>query len=109
MATAHSAGASRALSSCGRGLLGLGRALGETVAVSMLIGNRHEFAASLLAPGYTMAAVIVNEYTEATTDIHFSALGYVAFLLFLVTVLVNAGARLLIWKVVKGQSGGAST
>jgi phosphate transport system permease protein len=90
-------------------ILGLGRALGETVAVSMLIGNRHEFAASLLAPGYTMAAVIVNEYTEATTDIHFSALGYVAFLLFLVTVLVNAGARLLIWKVVKGQSGGAST
>jgi phosphate transport system permease protein len=86
-------------------ILGLGRALGETVAVSMVIGNRHEFAASLFAPGYTMASVIVNEFTEATTDIHFSALGYVAFLLFCVTVLVNAGAQLLIWRVVKGRGG----
>jgi phosphate transport system permease protein len=87
-------------------ILGLGRALGETMAVTMLIGNRHEIAASLFAPGYTMAAVIANEFSEAATDIHFSALTYVAFVLFLVTVLVNAGARLLIWKVSRGAPSG---
>lgn len=79
-------------------ILGLGRALGETMAVTMLIGNRHEIASSLFAPGYTMAAVIANEFSEAATDIHFSALTYVALVLFLVTVLVNGAARLLIWK-----------
>src|SRR5215217_3934227 len=80
-------------------ILGLGRALGETMAVTMLIGNRHEVAASLFAPGYTMAAVIANEFAEAGTDIHFAALSYVALVLFVITVLVNAGARLLIWRV----------
>ena len=89
-------------------ILGLGRALGETMAVTMLIGNRHEIVASLFAPGYTMAAAIANEFSEATTDIHFSALAYVALVLFAVTVVVNAAARLLIWKVSKGRpSGGA--
>ncbi|HEX7023525.1 MAG TPA: phosphate ABC transporter permease subunit PstC [Gemmatimonadales bacterium] len=89
-------------------ILGLGRALGETMAVTMLIGNRHEIAASLFAPGYTMAAAIANEFSEAATDMHFSALAYVALVLFCVTVLVNAGARLLIWRVSKGRpSGGA--
>jgi phosphate transport system permease protein len=87
-------------------ILGLGRALGETMAVTMLIGNRHEIAASLFAPGYTMAAVIANEFSEAATDIHFSALTYVAFVLFLVTVLVNAAARLLIWKVSRSAPSG---
>jgi len=87
-------------------ILGLGRALGETMAVTMLIGNRHEIAASLFAPGYTMAAVIANEFTEAATDIHFSALTYVAFTLFFVTVLVNAAARLLIWRVSRGRPSG---
>lgn len=87
-------------------ILGLGRALGETMAVTMLIGNRNEIAASLFAPGYTMAAVIANEFTEAATDIHFAALAYVALVLFGITVLVNAGARLLIWRVSKGQMGG---
>ena len=66
-------------------ILGLGRALGETMAVTMLIGNRHEIAASLFAPGYTMAAAIANEFTEAGTDLHFAALAYVALVLFLVT------------------------
>lgn len=80
-------------------VLGLGRALGETMAVAMLIGNRHEVSASLFAPGYTMAAVIANEFSEATSDMHFAALAYVALVLFVVTVLVNAGARLLIWRV----------
>ena len=65
-------------------ILGLGRALGETMAVTMLIGNRHEIVASLFAPGYTMAAVIANEFSEASTDLHFSALTYVAFTLFMV-------------------------
>ena len=87
-------------------ILGLGRALGETMAVTMLIGNRMEIAASLFAPGYTMAAVIANEFSEATSDIHFAALTYVALVLFVVTVLVNALARLLIWRVSKGQVGG---
>ncbi len=88
-------------------ILGLGRALGETMAVTMLIGNRHEIAASLFAPGYTMAAAIANEFTEAVGDMHLSALAYVAFLLFVVTVLVNAGARLLIWRVAKGSGVGS--
>lgn len=87
-------------------ILGLGRALGETMAVTMVIGNRHEIAASLFAPGYTMAAAIANEFTEAVEDIHLSALTYVALALFMVTVLVNAGARLLIWRVARGAPSG---
>ena len=89
-------------------ILGLGRALGETMAVTMLIGNRHEIAASLFAPGYTMAAAIANEFTEAVGDMHLSALAYVAFVLFVVTVVVNAGARLLIWRVARGSGAGSS-
>jgi phosphate transport system permease protein len=88
-------------------ILGLGRALGETMAVTMLIGNRHEIAASLFAPGYTMAAAIANEFSEAATDMHFSALAYVAFVLFVLTVIVNAGARLLIWRVARGSAIGS--
>jgi phosphate transport system permease protein len=89
-------------------ILGLGRALGETMAVTMLIGNRHEIAASLFAPGYTMAAAIANEFSEAVGNLHLSALAYVAFLLFLVTVIVNAGARILIWRVAHGSGAGSS-
>jgi phosphate transport system permease protein len=88
-------------------ILGLGRALGETMAVTLLIGNRHEIAASLFAPGYTMAAVIANEFTEAATDMHFSALTYVALVLFVLTVVVNAGARILIWRVARGSAVGS--
>jgi phosphate transport system permease protein len=87
-------------------ILGLGRALGETMAVTMLIGNRHDLSTSLFAPGYTMAAAIANEFSEAVTDIHLSALAYVALLLFVVTVIVNALARLLIWRVTRGVQGG---
>jgi phosphate transport system permease protein len=87
-------------------ILGLGRALGETMAVTMLIGNRHDLSTSLFAPGYTMAAAIANEFSEAVTDIHLSALAYVALLLFAVTVVVNALARLLIWRVTRGVQGG---
>jgi len=88
-------------------ILGLGRALGETMAVTMLIGNRHEIAASLFAPGYTMAAAIANEFAEASSSMHYSALAYVAFVLFLLTVAVNAGARILIWRVARGSAVGS--
>ena len=82
-------------------MLGLGRALGETMAVTMLIGNRHEIAASLFAPGYTMASLIANEFSEATGDLHLSALMAVGFVLLLVTFLVNAIARWLVWQTAR--------
>ncbi|HUI08320.1 MAG TPA: phosphate ABC transporter permease subunit PstC [Verrucomicrobiae bacterium] len=81
---------------CGAVILGLGRALGETMAVTMVIGNRPEIAASLLAPGYTLASVIANEFTEATTDMYLSALFEVGLVLFGVTILTNILAQLLI-------------
>ena len=77
-------------------ILGLGRALGETMAVTMLIGNRHEISASLFAPGYTMASLIANEFSEATTDIHVSALMAVGFVLLLITFVVNGIARWMV-------------
>jgi phosphate transport system permease protein len=80
-------------------LLGLGRALGETMAVTMVIGNRPQISLSLFAPGYTMASVIANEFTEATSDLYVAALVEVGLVLFAVTVAVNAFARLLIWTV----------
>jgi len=80
-------------------ILGLGRALGETMAVTMVVGNRHEIAASLFAPGYTMASLIANEFSEATNDLHLSALMAVGATLFAVTLVVNAGARWLVWRV----------
>lgn len=76
--------------------LALGRALGETMAVTMVIGNRPEIAASLFAPGYTMAAVIANEFTEATGDLYLHALVEVGLVLFVLTMIINAIARLLI-------------
>ncbi len=76
--------------------LALGRALGETMAVTMVIGNRPEIASSLFAPGYSMAAVIANEFTEATGDLYLSALIEVGLVLFVLTMIVNAAARLLI-------------
>jgi len=83
-------------------ILGLGRALGETMAVTMLIGNRHEISASLFAPGYTMASLIANEFSEATGDLHLSALMAVGATLFAVTLVVNAIARWLVWRVSRG-------
>lgn len=84
-------------------ILGLGRALGETMAVTMVIGNRPEIAKSLFAPGYTMASVLANEFTEATGDVYLSALIEVGLALFLVTIVVNALARLMVWSVTRGQ------
>jgi len=83
-------------------ILGLGRALGETMAVTMVIGNRAEIARSLFAPGYTMASVIANEFTEATGDVYLSALVEVGLALFLVTIIVNILAQLLVWSVTRG-------
>ncbi len=77
-------------------VLGLGRALGETMAVTMVIGNRPEISASLFAPGYTMASVLANEYTEATSDLYLSALSEIGLLLFAVTLALNVAARLLV-------------
>jgi phosphate transport system permease protein len=84
-------------------ILGLGRALGETMAVTMVIGNRPEISKSLLAPGYTMASVIANEFSEATSDKYLSALVEVGLALFLVTIIVNVLAQFLVWSVTRGM------
>ncbi len=79
--------------------LALGRALGETMAVTMVIGNRPEVAASLLAPGYTMAAVLANELTEATSDLYVNTLIQIGLVLFVITILANAIGRLILYKM----------
>jgi len=80
----------------GAAVLGLGRALGETMAVTMVIGNRPDISASLFAPGYTLASVIANEFTEATTDLYLSSLFELGLVLLAMTILVNALAQLLL-------------
>jgi phosphate transport system permease protein len=80
-------------------MLGLGRALGETMAVTMVIGNNPQVSASLFAPQYTMAAVIANEFTEAADDLYLHALVEIGLVLFLITIVVNALSRLLLWRV----------
>jgi phosphate transport system permease protein len=80
-------------------ILALGRALGETIATTMVIGNKPAIAASLFAPSYTLASVIANEFTEATSDIYLSALIELGLLLFLVSMIVNGVAQLLTWTV----------
>jgi phosphate transport system permease protein len=84
--------------------LALGRALGETMAVTMVIGNVPQLAASLLAPGYTMAAVLANEFTEATSDLYVHALVEIGLVLFGITILVNGLGRLVLMNM-KGHSG----
>lgn len=84
-------------------ILGLGRALGETMAVTMVIGNSPDIARSLFAPGYTMASVIANELNEAMTSLHRSALIEIGLALFIVTLIVNAFARLLVWTSKRGM------
>jgi len=80
-------------------MLGLGRALGETMAVTMVIGNNPQVSLSLFAPQYTMAAVIANEFTEAADDLYLHALVEIGLVLFLITVVINALSRFLIWRV----------
>ncbi len=86
-------------------ILGLGRALGETMAVAMTIGNHAVISKSLFAPGNTLASAIANEFSEATDDLYLSALIEIGLALFLVTIVVNAIARLLVWVVTRGQPG----
>jgi phosphate transport system permease protein len=86
-------------------ILGLGRALGETMAVTMVIGNRPEISASLFSPSYTMASVIANEFTEATGDLYLAALAELGLLLFVVTLVLNLIARLLVSQVERWSDG----
>src|SRR6266513_499758 len=88
-------------------ILGLGRALGETMAVTMLICNRHDISISVLQPAYTMPTAIANEFSEATTHLYLSALFEVGLILFVLTVVVNAIARILIWRVGRGAPTGS--
>ncbi len=83
-------------------IIGLGRAIGETMAVTMVIGNAAKIPQSIFDPAYTMASVIANEFTEATSNLYVSALIEIGLLLFFVTIFVNVIARLLVWSVSRG-------
>jgi phosphate transport system permease protein len=80
-------------------IIGLGRAVGETMAVTMVIGNSIESSYSLLRPGYTMSSVIANEFAEAVDPLHTQALIEVGLVLFFITLILNILARLLVWWV----------
>jgi phosphate transport system permease protein len=80
-------------------MLGFGRALGETMAVTMVIGNNPQVSLSLFAPQYTMAAVLANEFTEAADALYLNALVEIGLVLFLITVAINAFSRMMIWRV----------
>ncbi|HEY7291458.1 MAG TPA: phosphate ABC transporter permease subunit PstC [Vicinamibacterales bacterium] len=91
-------------------MLGFGRALGETMAVTMVIGNNPKISLSLFAPQYTMAAVIANEFSEAADNLYLSALVEIGLVLFIITLIVNSLSRLLIWSMARtsGAGGGAA-
>ena len=80
-------------------MLGFGRALGETMAVTMVIGNSPQITASLYAPQYTMAAVLANEFAEATDDLYLHALVEIGLVLFIITLIINAISRMFIWSM----------
>jgi phosphate transport system permease protein len=84
-------------------MLGFGRALGETMAVTMVIGNTPRIAASLFAPQYSMAAVIANEFSEADTALYLDALVEIGLVLFIITLIVNSLSRLLIWSMARPE------
>ena len=87
-------------------MLGFGRALGETMAVTMVIGNNPQVTASLFAPQHTMAAVIANEFTEAADNLYLSALVEIGLVLFVLTIAINVLSRFLIWRT--GRPGRAA-
>ena len=89
-------------------ILGLGRAIGETMAVTMVIGNNPRINLSLFAAQHTMAAVIANEFTEADTDLYLSALIEIGLVLFVITLIVNSLSRLLIWSMARPSRQAAS-
>lgn len=88
----------------GAAILGLARAIGETLAVALVIGNSTAIPHSIFSPAYTMASVIANQFREVENDMHRAALIYIGLLLLLITLLVNAIARALVWRVTRGQS-----
>ena len=90
-------------------ILGLGRALGETMAVTMVIGNNLDLSASLLHPGYTMASLIANEFTEASYDLYLNAIIEIGLVLFGLTLVLNVIARYLVWRVARQTPQGART
>ena len=85
-------------------MLGFGRALGETMAVTMVIGNNPKVSVSLFAPQYTMAAVIANEFAEAADDLYLSALVEIGLVLFIITLIINSLSRLLIWSMARSAT-----
>jgi phosphate transport system permease protein len=87
----------------GAAILGLARAIGETLAVALVIGNSTSIPDSIFSPGYTMASVIANQFREVENDMHLAALIYIGLLLLLMTLLINAVARVLVWRVTKGR------
>ncbi len=89
-------------------ILGLGRAIGETMAVTMVIGNTPQISLSLLSPAYTMPSVIANEFAETTTRLHASALMEIGLILLVVTLVINFLARLLLWSVTRRWKGGVA-
>jgi len=86
-------------------MLGFGRALGETMAVTMVIGNNPKISASLFAPQYTMAAVLANEFAEADTELYLNALVEIGLVLFVITLVVNSLSRILIWSMARSGKG----
>jgi phosphate transport system permease protein len=86
-------------------MLGFGRALGETMAVTMVIGNNPKVSASLFAPQYTMAAVLANQFSEAAGELYLNALTEIGLVLFIITLIVNSLSRLLIWSMAKNSAG----
>src|SRR5437773_12037413 len=89
-------------------MLGFGRALGETMAVTMVIGNNPRISASLFAPQHTMAAVIANEFAEADTALYLDALVEIGLVLFVITLVINGLSRLLIWSMARSSSSRAA-
>ncbi|VVB52406.1 Binding-protein-dependent transport system inner membrane component [uncultured archaeon] len=89
-------------------ILGFGRAIGETMAVTMVIGNSPRISESFFSPSYTMASVIANEFVEATSKIYISSLIEIGFLLLVISFIINIAARILVWKLLKVEGGGAT-
>ncbi|MDD2539801.1 MAG: phosphate ABC transporter permease subunit PstC [Desulfuromonadaceae bacterium] len=87
-------------------VLGLGRAIGETMAVTMVIGNTPQISLSLLAPAYTMPSVIANEFAEASSKLHSAALMEIGLILLVITLIINITARVLIWGVTRQRTSG---
>ncbi len=88
-------------------ILGLGRAIGETMAVTMVIGNTPKISWSLLDPAYTMPSVIANEFAEASSQLHGAALMEIGLILLVITLIINFMARLLLWSMTRSTGGGA--